>query len=56
MPFEEMYQLYDYFMRMAEKKPDSEHDPTWVNDVFAETERKSYLNAAKQIERQLANF
>ena len=56
MDFQEMYQMYDYYMRRSESEPDSEHDPTWVNEVFAETERKSYRKAAKHIERQLADF
>ena len=65
MDFQEMYQMYDYYMRRSEQeypeekltetKTDSAYDPTWVNEVFA-TEQKSYYNAAKYIERQLADF
>lgn len=44
MSFQEMFQLYDYFMRMAE------------NEGLDYTERKSYYRAARHIERQLADF
>ena len=57
MDFQQMFQLYDYYMRMAERETEtnSAYDPTWVNEVFT-TERKSYYNAAIYLERQLEDF
>lgn len=52
MTFEEMYQMYDYYMRVTE-------NPGMLgflgndDDTEIEHQKLSYLKAAKHIERQL---
>lgn len=52
MTFEEMYQMYDYYMRMTE-------NPGLIGFIYGsdeteiEHQKLSYLKAAKHIEKQL---